>query len=134
MDFLFLLQSYIFELLNNNIILSKHVNGVYSYIPESALFPYVHLTGISADNLKLMLCDGYDLEVVIRAFSDATSSKPCFNILSTIRNLIENYCFKIKGWSASKIKVTKFSVAQNKHDLVWQGDIRAKLYLLTSNA
>ncbi|CAL7959451.1 hypothetical protein MIDIC_110114 [Alphaproteobacteria bacterium] len=133
MSFLLALQKQIFHLIFSDEIITKNVYGVYTHIPAAAKMPYIYVAETVLVSTRLSFCTRYDCDLILKVFFDSCSNKGCCEVLHRLKEILESSNIAIKGWTLSPTKVVQVSVEQSQNDLIWRGEMLAKLWCISES-
>ena len=83
------LQQKVFSVLNNSQDLKSQVKGVFDYVPEKTVCPYVTFGHVISTPNKSKTDDGETITVTLDIWSESKGRKEAVTILSTIENILE---------------------------------------------
>ena len=124
------------QLLKADTTLMSQVTGVFNFVPDNQLFPYVCINTTSPNQYQTMDRYGQDVTINVDVYGQTIGpnayqgSKQINDIMNSVQRLLSRTFFPIIGWSNLGCVGTYSNTLQNGKGLTYQGVMRFELKVL----
>lgn len=119
------LQKAVYETLSNDVNITNIVTGVYDFVPDNTLYPYITLKLDEISNWDIISQNGFEVVLTIDVFCKDNANKSCLQIFDLVHNALHDASIALDGsYELQNIQfVTARMLKKNVNDI----------YKITSN-
>lgn len=124
-------QSAVYTALTSNSTLTSAVTGVYDYVAENTLFPYVVIGEFLSQTQDDKNIDGMSSYVTIHTFDQSHGKKKTHQLISYIHDTLHNQTISISGQSFIECRWDGLSTVMQENtdnNVLYHGVIRFRIY------